>query len=76
MPFLRSSLPAYLPKILALKFELRSQDCQPDVGNPDLRWRIGEGGIRPSDVMVIGAVHVSSASGSWMPILQLNRYLF
>jgi len=50
------------------------KDCQPDVENPDLRWRIGEDGIRTSDVMVIGAVHVSS--GSWMPILQLNRYLF
>ena len=38
------------------------------------RWRTGPGGITRVDVIVIGAVHVSA--GSWMPILQLNRYVF
>ena len=38
------------------------------------RWRIGPGGITRADVIVIGAVHISA--GSWMPILQLNRYVF
>ena len=33
------------------------------------RWRIGEGGINPIDIRIIGAIHVSA--GSWMPILQL-----
>lgn len=37
------------------------------------RWRIGPGGITRADVIVIGAVRVSA--GSWMPILQLNRYV-
>jgi len=41
--------------------------------NPDPRWRIGEGGILPQDIIIIGAIHVSS--GSWMPILQLNHYI-
>jgi hypothetical protein len=41
----------------------------------DRRWQIGmDGGITQDHVMVIGAVHVSA--GSWMPILQLNRYVF
>ena len=38
------------------------------------RWKIGPGGITRADVIIIGAVHVSA--GSWMPILQLNRYVF
>ncbi|KAH9029308.1 hypothetical protein EDB83DRAFT_2229930, partial [Lactarius deliciosus] len=38
-----------------------------------LRWQIGLSGIQRSDIIVIGAVHVSA--GSWMPILQLNRYI-
>jgi hypothetical protein len=37
-------------------------------------WRIGPGGIQRSDIVIIGAVHVSA--GSWMPIMQLNRYIF
>lgn len=37
------------------------------------RWFIGDGGITPDDVVLIGVIHVSQ--GSWMPILQLNRYL-
>ncbi|KAH9008421.1 hypothetical protein EDB83DRAFT_2587247 [Lactarius deliciosus] len=37
-------------------------------------WRIGPGGVRSSDILIIGAVHVSA--GSWMPIMQLNRYIF
>jgi len=50
---------------------------QPDPGCVDWRsgrWRIGQGGIEPSDIMIIGAVEVSA--GSWMPILQLTRYIF
>ncbi|KAI9439531.1 hypothetical protein H4582DRAFT_1812889, partial [Lactarius indigo] len=38
-----------------------------------LRWQIGPSGIQRSDIIVIGAVHVTA--GSWMPILQLNRYI-
>ncbi|KAF8263647.1 hypothetical protein EI94DRAFT_1596241 [Lactarius quietus] len=37
-------------------------------------WRIGPGGIQRSDVILIGAIHISA--GSWMPILQLTRYIF
>ncbi|KAH9025338.1 hypothetical protein EDB84DRAFT_1273527, partial [Lactarius hengduanensis] len=37
------------------------------------RWQIGLSGILRSNIIVIGAVHVST--GSWMPILQLNRYI-
>jgi len=50
------------------------QTRRPDAGHPDLRWRIGEGGILPENIIIIGAIHVSS--GCWQPILQLNRYLF
>jgi hypothetical protein len=40
----------------------------------DPRWQIGAtGGITQEDVIVIGAINVSA--GSWMPILQLNRYV-
>ncbi|KAI9463697.1 hypothetical protein BJY52DRAFT_931878 [Lactarius psammicola] len=50
--------------------------CEPDPGSTDSRrelWRIGQGGIQRSDIIVIGAIHVSA--GSWMPILQLSRYI-
>jgi len=50
------------------------QNRRPDGGHPDPRWRIGEGRILPQDIIIIGAIHVSS--GSWQPILQLNRYIF
>ncbi|KAF8269740.1 hypothetical protein EI94DRAFT_1573312, partial [Lactarius quietus] len=53
------------------------QVCELDSGRNDDRskiWRIGPCGIQHSDIVVIGAVHVSA--GSWMPILQLNRYVF
>jgi hypothetical protein len=33
------------------------------------RWTIGQGGINPIDIKIIGIIHVSA--GSWMPILQL-----
>ncbi|KAH9995586.1 hypothetical protein BJV77DRAFT_961023 [Russula vinacea] len=33
------------------------------------RWTIGQGGINPIDIRIIGAIQVSA--GSWMPILQL-----
>ncbi|KAF8261602.1 hypothetical protein EI94DRAFT_1745588 [Lactarius quietus] len=40
----------------------------------DPRWQIGmHGGITQGEVKVIGAIHVSA--GSWMPILQLTRYV-
>ena len=39
----------------------------------DPRWLIGGRGITPDDVVLIGAVHVSQ--GSWMPILQVNRFV-
>ena len=39
----------------------------------DANWRVGAGGIRKEDMILIGVVHVSQ--GSWQPILQLNRYV-
>ncbi|KAH9973793.1 hypothetical protein BGW80DRAFT_1171436 [Lactifluus volemus] len=44
-----------------------------EVHQGDPRWRIGLNGITRNDITLIGAVHVSS--GSWMPIIQLNRHL-
>lgn len=49
------------------------QNRKPDAGCPDPKWHIGETGIRPVDIVIIGAVHVSA--GTWMPILQLNRFI-
>ncbi|KAH9164875.1 hypothetical protein EDB89DRAFT_1858896 [Lactarius sanguifluus] len=38
------------------------------------RWQIGgHGGITQAEVKVIGAINVSA--GSWMPIIQLTRYV-
>jgi hypothetical protein len=45
---------------------------EPHQGDP--RWRIGFNGITRNDVILVGVVHVSS--GSWMPIIQLNRRLY
>ena len=40
----------------------------------DPRWQIGAGGgITQEHVKVIGVIHVSA--GSWMPIIQLTRYV-
>jgi len=53
------------------------KSCQPDRGSSDQRcsqWRIGKGGIERSDIMIIGMVQ--DPAGSWMPILQLTRYIF
>ncbi|KAH9178388.1 hypothetical protein EDB89DRAFT_1171294 [Lactarius sanguifluus] len=53
------------------------QVCELDPGSVDDQrelWRIGPTGIQGSDIVIIGAVHVST--GSWMPILQLGRYIF
>jgi len=48
--------------------------CLPDFENPAPKWRVGgREGIQPNEIMIIGAIHVSS--GSWMPILQLNHYI-
>ena len=38
------------------------------------QWRIGQGGIERSDIVIVGVVEVTA--GSWMPILQLTRYIF
>jgi hypothetical protein len=55
------------------------QVCEVDSECNDERreqWQIrpGPGGIQGSDIIIIGAVHISA--GSWMPIMQLNRYIF
>jgi hypothetical protein len=52
---------------------------QQDPGSSSLdwrtnQWRIGQGGIERSNILIIGVVEV--AAGSWMPILQLTRYIF
>ncbi|KAH9176499.1 hypothetical protein EDB89DRAFT_1902839 [Lactarius sanguifluus] len=50
--------------------------CEPDPGSTNDRrelWVIGPPGIQRSDIIVIGAIHVSA--GSWMPVLQLSRYV-
>ncbi|KAI9434974.1 hypothetical protein H4582DRAFT_2100711 [Lactarius indigo] len=47
--------------------------CGPDPDPTNGRWQIRPFGIQRCDIIVIGAVHVSA--GSWMPILQLNRYI-
>ncbi|KAI9455809.1 hypothetical protein BJY52DRAFT_1121683 [Lactarius psammicola] len=47
-----------------------------DHGSSDDRrelWQIGQGGVRRDDVVIIGAINDSA--GSWMPIMQLNRYI-
>ena len=59
-----------------LSFLISYQSCEPDPGSTDSRreqWQIGPHGIQRSDIIVIGAIHVSA--GSWMPILQLSRYI-
>lgn len=53
------------------------QVCELDSESEDVRrelWRIGPGGIRRRDITIIGVIHVSA--GTWMPIMQLNRYIF
>ncbi|KAN0139786.1 hypothetical protein V8E53_002448 [Lactarius tabidus] len=53
------------------------QVCELDSESEDARrelWRIGSGGIQRRDITIIGAIHVSA--GTWMPIMQLNRYNF
>lgn len=40
----------------------------------DPRWQIGmHGGITQEQVKIIGAINVTA--GSWMPIIQLTRYV-
>ncbi|KAH8989637.1 hypothetical protein EDB86DRAFT_2831513 [Lactarius hatsudake] len=51
--------------------------CEIDSACTDDRrnlWRIGPGGIQRNDIIIVGAVHVSA--GTWVPIMQLNRYIF
>ncbi|KAI0259807.1 hypothetical protein BC834DRAFT_846535 [Gloeopeniophorella convolvens] len=49
------------------------KECRPGPSAPHSKWAIGVGNVQYSDIIVIGAVHVSA--GSWMPILQLNRFV-
>ena len=48
--------------------------AQVDSENPVPLWRIGETGIQPHEIVIIGAIQVSS--GGWMAILQLTRYVY
>jgi hypothetical protein len=48
------------------------QQCA-DHGQVNTRWAIGARGINQTQVKIIGAVHVSA--GSWMPLIQLTRYV-
>jgi hypothetical protein len=55
------------------------QADQQDPGSSGLdwrtnQWRIGQSGIERSNILIVGVVEV--AAGSWMPILQLTRYIF
>jgi hypothetical protein len=48
----------------------QENEGRPNIDHP--RWRIGgREGILPAEVVVLGAVHVSS--GTWQPILALTR---
>jgi len=50
-------------------------ECKPDPGytsSDGQCWRVGEEGVQPSNVMIIGAVNPSAIS--WMPILQFIRH--
>ncbi|KAH9959223.1 hypothetical protein BC827DRAFT_520578 [Russula dissimulans] len=47
------------------------RDVTPNTARRADRWIIGQGGIIPANIRVIGAIHVSA--GTWMPILQLNN---
>ena len=46
------------------------------VVSTDRRWQIGilPEGITANEVKIVGAIHVSA--GTWMPIMQLTRYVF
>lgn len=57
-----------------LTFFLSQQNRKLDTENPVPQWHIGEGGVQPHEIVIVGAIQVSS--GSWMPILQLTRYIF
>jgi hypothetical protein len=57
-----------------LPFLLSQQNRQLVTENPVPQWQIGEGGVQPHEIVIIGAIQVSS--GGWMPILQLTRYIF
>jgi len=48
--------------------------AQVDSENPVPHWHIGETGIQPHEIVIIGAIQASS--GSWMPLMQLTRYVF
>ncbi|KAF8502124.1 hypothetical protein F5888DRAFT_1632085 [Russula emetica] len=54
--------------------EVFIKNRQLDTKNPVPQWHIGEGGVQPHEIVIVGAIQVSS--GGWMPILQLTRYIF
>ncbi|KAH8982083.1 hypothetical protein EDB92DRAFT_136210 [Lactarius akahatsu] len=56
------------------KFMTLMTEARQPYNNGEQRWYIGAGGITPDGVTLIGVVHVSQ--GSWMPILQLNHFVF
>ena len=60
--------------VISPLFLLFQQNREVDTENPVPRWHIGEGGVQPHEIVIVGAIQVSS--GSWMPILQLTRYVF
>jgi hypothetical protein len=37
------------------------------------QWKLGDGGIRASELTIIGLIHISR--GLWIPILQLSRHI-
>jgi hypothetical protein len=53
--------------------EVFLKNAQVDPGESVLKWRIGERGIQPHEIMIVGVIQV--LSGSWMPILQLTRHI-
>jgi hypothetical protein len=55
---------------------LRHSSSQDDKRDPNLfkeRWKLGDGGIQPNEINIIGMIHISK--GTWMPILQLGRHI-
>lgn len=45
----------------------------PDTFQFNERWKLGDGGIQPSELIIIGLIHVSR--GLWVPIIQLSRHI-
>jgi hypothetical protein len=45
----------------------------PDTFQFNERWKQGDDGIQPSELTIIGLIHVSR--GLWIPIIQLARHI-